>query len=120
MQGTCNCLRRCLLRAPDSRAEDATPALHHGPQLCRRPAGRCATDPERVVENQPGSILGAMASDRLPLKVFTEKVKNYPRCLERAAELLGSKHYMYAALKARQYFSKATFWPIQTETLTQN
>ncbi|MBK6352782.1 MAG: tetratricopeptide repeat protein [Saprospiraceae bacterium] len=48
--------------------------------------------------------LGAMASDRLPLKVFTEKVKNYPRCLERAAELLGSKHYMYAALKARQYF----------------
>ncbi len=48
--------------------------------------------------------LEAAATERLPEKVFTEKVRTYPRCLDRAAELLGSKHYMYAALKARKYF----------------
>ncbi|MBK8566587.1 MAG: tetratricopeptide repeat protein [Saprospiraceae bacterium] len=48
--------------------------------------------------------LEAVATERLPEKVFTEKVRTYPRCLDRAAELLGSKHYMYAALKARKYF----------------
>ncbi|MBK7305033.1 MAG: tetratricopeptide repeat protein [Saprospiraceae bacterium] len=48
--------------------------------------------------------LEAANTARLPQKVFTEKVMTYPRCLDRAAELLGSKHYMYAALKARKYF----------------
>jgi len=48
--------------------------------------------------------LEAVVTERLPQKVFKEKVKTYPRCLDRAAELLGSKHYMYAALKARRYF----------------
>ena len=42
--------------------------------------------------------------DRLPTKVFTEKVRAFPACLERAAELLGSDHYMYAALQARKHF----------------
>ncbi|MFN0013808.1 MAG: caspase domain-containing protein, partial [Saprospiraceae bacterium] len=46
----------------------------------------------------------AVATERLPKKVFTEKVRAFPRCLDRAAELLGSKHYMYTALKARMYF----------------
>ncbi len=46
----------------------------------------------------------ATTNARLPEKIFTEKVRSYPRCLDRAAELLGSKHYMYAALKARRYF----------------
>ncbi|MEQ1744942.1 MAG: tetratricopeptide repeat protein [Saprospiraceae bacterium] len=41
---------------------------------------------------------------RMPILIFTEKVRYYPRCLDRAAELLGEKHYMYAALKARKYF----------------
>ncbi len=48
--------------------------------------------------------LDAAINGRLTKKVFTEKVRSYPRCLDRAAELLGSKHYMYAALKARKYF----------------
>ena len=48
--------------------------------------------------------LEAVNTARLPEKVFTEKVRSYPRCLDRAAELLGSKHYMYAALKARKFF----------------
>jgi len=48
--------------------------------------------------------LDATADARLPQKVFTEQVRTYPRCLDRAAELLGSKHYMFAALKARRYF----------------
>ena len=48
--------------------------------------------------------LEAVATERLPQKVFTEKVRSYPRCLDRAAELLGEKHYMYAALKARKFF----------------
>ncbi|HAD14808.1 MAG TPA: hypothetical protein DCF33_20465 [Saprospirales bacterium] len=48
--------------------------------------------------------LQAAVSGRMPQKVFTEKVKTYPRCLERAAELLGEKHYMYADLIARKYF----------------
>ncbi len=41
---------------------------------------------------------------RLPEKMFTERLRSYPRCLDRAAELLGEKHYMYSALKAREYF----------------
>ncbi len=48
--------------------------------------------------------LEAAVTERMPQKVFTEKVRSYPRCLDRAAELLGNKHYMYAALKARKYF----------------
>ena len=48
--------------------------------------------------------LEAVDTKRLPQKVFTEKVRLYPRCLDRAAELLGEKHYMHAALKARKYF----------------
>ncbi|MBK9017574.1 MAG: hypothetical protein IPM82_27975 [Saprospiraceae bacterium] len=50
------------------------------------------------------ATLGIEPTERLPIKVFTEKVRTYPRCLDRAAELLGEKHYMYAALKARKYF----------------
>ncbi len=41
---------------------------------------------------------------RLPLKVFTDKIRSYPLCLDRASELLGEKHYMYSTLKARKYF----------------
>lgn len=41
---------------------------------------------------------------RLSIKIFTEKVRTYPRCLERAAELLGKEHYMYATLQARRHF----------------
>ncbi|MBP6184462.1 MAG: tetratricopeptide repeat protein [Saprospiraceae bacterium] len=48
--------------------------------------------------------LEAVVTNRLPQKVFTEQVRTYPRCLDRAAELLTSKHYMYAALMARKYF----------------
>ncbi|MGB4968991.1 MAG: tetratricopeptide repeat protein [Saprospiraceae bacterium] len=51
--------------------------------------------------------LDASANIRLPLKVFTEKVKLFPRCLDRAIELLGSKHYMYSTLKSRKYFFEA-------------
>ncbi len=40
----------------------------------------------------------------LPRKIFSEKVKSYPACLERAAELLGKEHYLYATLQARKYF----------------
>ncbi len=42
--------------------------------------------------------------DRLPKKVFTEKVRTFPAYLERAAELLGKEHYMYATLQARKHF----------------
>ena len=41
---------------------------------------------------------------RLPIKVFSEKVKAFPACLDRAAELLGEGHYMYTTLKARKHF----------------
>lgn len=33
-----------------------------------------------------------------------DKYKNYPRYLERAAELLGNQHYMYPVLQARKHF----------------
>ncbi|HMW38755.1 MAG: tetratricopeptide repeat protein [Saprospiraceae bacterium] len=41
---------------------------------------------------------------KLPMKVFNEKLRSFPQCLERAAELLGSGHYMFATLKARSHF----------------
>ena len=48
--------------------------------------------------------LEAVTSYQLPQMVFTEEVKTYPQCLERAAKLLGNNHYMYSVLKARKYF----------------
>lgn len=38
--------------------------------------------------------LSGGAGGRLPAKVFNQKVMTYPRCLDRAAELLGENHYM--------------------------
>ncbi|MBL7795432.1 MAG: caspase family protein [Saprospiraceae bacterium] len=35
--------------------------------------------------------------------------RNYPAYLDRAAELLGSKHYMYSTLQARKFFFKGKF-----------
>ncbi|MBK8556505.1 MAG: tetratricopeptide repeat protein [Lewinellaceae bacterium] len=43
-------------------------------------------------------------SGHIPAKVFTERVMAFPRCLERAADLLGKDHYMYAPLQARKHF----------------
>ena len=43
---------------------------------------------------------------RLLEKVFTEKVRAFPACLERASELLGPEHYMYATLQGRKHFFK--------------
>ncbi|MCF8239104.1 MAG: tetratricopeptide repeat protein [Saprospiraceae bacterium] len=42
----------------------------------------------------------------LPLLVYSKKVESFPRYLERAAELLGEGHYMYATLMARMHFFK--------------
>ncbi|HMW38762.1 MAG TPA: caspase family protein, partial [Saprospiraceae bacterium] len=41
---------------------------------------------------------------RVTNKIWTEKVRSFPRCLERAAELLGSRHYMYKVILARSKF----------------
>ncbi len=43
---------------------------------------------------------------RLPIKVFKLKIKAFPACLQRAAELLGEDHYMYPTLQARKHFFK--------------
>jgi protein O-mannosyl-transferase len=43
----------------------------------------------------------------LPVKEFSKRIKAYPRCLDRAAELLGKAHYMYSHLIARKYFFEA-------------
>ena len=57
------------------------------------------TSQDQLLEAETGEKKG-----RLPLKVFTEKVRAFPACLERAAELLGKEHYMYATLQARKHF----------------
>ncbi len=41
---------------------------------------------------------------RMTSLALTEKIRTYPRCLDRAAELLGARHYLYATLKARRYY----------------
>jgi tetratricopeptide (TPR) repeat protein len=46
---------------------------------------------------------GAQPSGPMPPKINKE-LPSFPRCLERAAEILGKDHYMYSALKARQLF----------------
>ncbi|MBI1227547.1 MAG: tetratricopeptide repeat protein [Bacteroidetes bacterium] len=59
------------------------------------------------MKNSDDQLLSAAASGPkglLPIKVFTEKVRSYPRLLGRAADLLGKDHYMYATLQARRYF----------------
>ena len=57
------------------------------------------TSQDQLLEAETGEKKG-----RLPIKVFTEKVRAFPACLERAAELLGKEHYMYATLQARKHF----------------
>jgi len=44
------------------------------------------------------------SKSRLTNKLWTKKVRLFPRCLERAAELLGSRHYMYKVIMARSKF----------------
>jgi Flp pilus assembly protein TadD len=41
---------------------------------------------------------------RLLKKEFTKRIMTFPACLERAAQLLGKSHYMYATLQARKHF----------------
>ena len=50
---------------------------------------------------------------KLSKKSALEKYHNYPLCLERAADILGEKHYMYKSLKARQYFFEALILKFQ-------
>lgn len=49
-----------------------------------------------------------MASDvnelLIPRKTKASRYLYYPRCLQRASELLGSQHYMYKSLQARKLF----------------
>jgi len=58
----------------------------------------------KTSQNQALSADMATSTGRLPQKVFTEKVRAFPRCLDRAADLLGKPHYMYVSLQARKYF----------------
>ena len=46
----------------------------------------------------------AASNGRFPTKRFTEKVSAFPAYLERASELLGKEHYMYAILQSRKHF----------------
>ena len=54
---------------------------------------------DQLLEAEAGEKKG-----RLPIKVFTEKLRAFPACLQRAAELLGKEHYMFATLQARKHF----------------
>ncbi|MBK9335332.1 MAG: caspase family protein [Lewinellaceae bacterium] len=45
--------------------------------------------------------------------------RNYPAHLDRAAELLGSGHYMYAALKARRHYFEGTLQTTRSEKKQQ-
>ncbi len=44
------------------------------------------------------------SNEAFSLSKFRVRVKYYIKCLDRAAELLGNKHYMYKSLMARKYF----------------
>ncbi|MGB4970975.1 MAG: tetratricopeptide repeat protein, partial [Saprospiraceae bacterium] len=61
---------------------------------------------EWVQTKQEQSItnISNIGNNNLPKKAFTEKISKFPKCLDRAAELLGKSHYLYKILKARQYF----------------
>ena len=92
-------------------AEPSLQRLHSS--MRRNYAAALQDDAQQVMndwmKNSVEQTIQAEASktkDRLPKKVFTEKVKAFPRCLERAAELLGPEHYMYQTLQARKHFFK--------------
>jgi tetratricopeptide (TPR) repeat protein/uncharacterized caspase-like protein len=61
---------------------------------------------EWLSTNEEESLQTSRSSrkNQLPVKLVEERMKVYPRCLARAAELLGSDHYMYPALQARKLF----------------
>ncbi len=55
-----------------------------------------------VSQTLMGGFKGRMTN--LPVRIFSEKVKSFPKCLDRAANLLGKDHYMYSTLMSRKYF----------------
>ncbi|MBL7820540.1 MAG: tetratricopeptide repeat protein [Saprospiraceae bacterium] len=57
-----------------------------------------------IDDNQAVQIGAKVKNYNIPIRVFSDRVKSYPSCLERAAELLGKDHYLYATLMARKYF----------------
>lgn len=51
------------------------------------------------------TVVGARRrKGRVSQKVYSDKIKSFPLCLQRAAELLGENHYMYSTLQARKCF----------------
>lgn len=63
-----------------------------------------------ALQDDAQQAINAMLKSDIKEYVFTnmrlkaEQYNLYPRNLEKAAELLGSQHYMYKSLKARKYF----------------
>ena len=57
-------------------------------------------------------LKSGLTSEILSAAKAAHLYRNYPAYLDRAAELLGSGHYMYAALKARKHYFEGT---LQTE-----
>ncbi len=63
-----------------------------------------------ALQDDAQQAINAMLKSDINEYVFTnmrskaEQYNLYPRNLDRAAELLGSQHYMYKSLKARKYF----------------
>ena len=86
-------------------AEPKLARLHS--TMRRNYAAALQDDAQQVLNKWLTTTVASPSLDKnspLPRKIFTEKVRLFPQCLERAAELLGSNHYMYNALKARKYF----------------
>ncbi len=102
-------------RAENDYAEHYYQILSKEPQLQRlhssmrrNYAAALQDDAQQVMNEWMKPSLGRTFG-RLPNGVFTRKVRSFPACLERAAELLGKEHYMYATLQARKYFFEGYF-----------
>jgi superkiller protein 3 len=99
-----------LLSPKDSCAEYYYGILSKSPELerlhntMRRNYASALQDDAQQVMNQ--WLKSELSENYTSKKTFSQKIKSYPLYLERASELLGKNHYMYATLQARKHFFK--------------
>jgi protein O-mannosyl-transferase len=77
-----------------------------------------------ALQDDAQQVLNTMLKSGLTSEVLSEAkaahiYRDYPTYLDRAAELLGSGHYMYAALKARKHYFEGTLQTKKAERKQQ-
>lgn len=96
-----------LLEPPGSSAYDLYIELSEAPELKRLKGIMKRNLAAKLQDESQQAINAFLRSDNEEIAAITRgeaKYSKFVRYLEKATELLGSKHYMYKTLKAKQYY----------------